>query len=476
MRGRVRIGAAAAFGLGLLALAGCGDEAKPPAQGSVPMSELRPCGTLPKPAGFRCGSIRVALEREDASLGKTKVGFAVRPRAERDRPSRGAIFAAEGGPGYSSTGTATAYVKLFGRLLRHRELVLVDQRGTGRSEPLDCPDLQQGKGQEWLTLAECGRRLGERAMSYRTEAMADDLDDVREALGYDEITLYGDSYGSFLAQSYAFRHSDTLNALVLDSTYLAEGEDPWYPDLPRRGVRSISIACQRSESCSGNARRRLGKLVDHLRDTGRGVGGLIDAIAEAGTGTFATDSYLKIDRAGQALVAGNPAPWRKLTQEDKPAYHHPRFYRRAGELVVGCNDYPMIWDKEASEEVRREQLEQAIRDYDPDAFQPFTPREMALSSEIGYMECLTWPEPASLYEPPLPEDGQAPDVPTLVVAGELDDITTPAEGKQVADLFPNSEYFEARNGGHVVSLYDSNGSAAKEIRKFLRRNIGSARP
>jgi pimeloyl-ACP methyl ester carboxylesterase len=98
---------------------------------------------------------------------------------------------------------------------------------------------------------------------------------------------------------------------------------------------------------------------------------------------------------------------------------------------------------------------------------------MALSSEIGYLECLTWPEPTSLYEPPLPADGEAPDVPTLVVAGELDDITTPTEGKQVAGLFPNSEYFEARNGGHVVSLYDSQGSAAREIRKFLRREVGT---
>jgi pimeloyl-ACP methyl ester carboxylesterase len=140
---------------------------------------------------------------------------------------------------------------------------------------------------------------------------------------------------------------------------------------------------------------------------------------------------------------------------------------------VGCNDYPMIWDKEADEDLRREQLEQAIREYDPDAFKPFTPREMALSSEIGYLECLTWPEPTALYEPPVPEDGQAPDVPTLVVAGELDDITTPAEGKQVADLFPNSEYFDARNGGHVVSLYDSHGPAARQIRKFLRREIGT---
>jgi pimeloyl-ACP methyl ester carboxylesterase len=456
-------------GLAFLA-AGCGD-----ADYSVPsrsVGELKPCKPgLPKPAGFRCGSIEVPFEREDASFGKATVGFAVRPRDDRDEPSRGAIFAAEGGPGYSSTGTATAYVKLFGDLLTHRELVLVDQRGTGLSEPLRCRDLQQGRGPELLTLAECGSRLGERAGSFRTEAMADDLDDVRKALEFDQITLYGDSYGSFLAQAYAYRYRDRLNALVLDSTYLLEGEDPWYPDLPRNGVRSISIACERSKECSGNARRRLGRVVEHLRETGRDVGALIDAIAEAGEGTFATDYYLKIDSAGRSLLAGNPAPWRKLTEEDKPAYHHPRFYRRAGELVVGCNDYPMIWDKEADEDERREQLEQAIRDYDPKAFPPFTPREMALSSEIGYLECLTWPEPTELYESPKPEDAKAPDVPTLVVAGELDDITTPVEGKQVAKQFPNSKYFEARNGGHVVSLYDSHGSAARKIRRFLRRHL-----
>jgi pimeloyl-ACP methyl ester carboxylesterase len=97
---------------------------------------------------------------------------------------------------------------------------------------------------------------------------------------------------------------------------------------------------------------------------------------------------------------------------------------------------------------------------------------MALSSEIGYLECLTWPKPTALYESPNPDDADAPDVPTLVVAGELDDITTPTEGKVVAAQFPNSEYFEARNGGHVVSLYDSHGSAAREIRKFLRRTLG----
>jgi pimeloyl-ACP methyl ester carboxylesterase len=138
---------------------------------------------------------------------------------------------------------------------------------------------------------------------------------------------------------------------------------------------------------------------------------------------------------------------------------------------VGCNDYPMIWEKDADEDERREQLEQAIREYDPSSFAPFSAREMAISSDIGYLECLTFPEPTDLYESPKPDDASAPNVPTLVVAGELDDITTPTEGKQVATGFPNSDYFEARNGGHVVSLYDSHGSAARKIRRFLRLHL-----
>jgi hypothetical protein len=191
-------------------VAGCGD-----ADYNVPsrsVEELEPCKpALPKPDGFRCGSIEVPFEREDASVGEGTVGFAVRPRDERDEPSRGAIFAAEGGPGYSSTGTANAYVNLFGSLLRRHELVLVDERGEGRSELYDCRGLQQGRGPEWITLSECARLLGDRAMSYRTSAAADDIDDVRRALGFGRIALYGDSYGRERADP-AARRPDGLGA------------------------------------------------------------------------------------------------------------------------------------------------------------------------------------------------------------------------------------------------------------------------
>ncbi|MGH2989189.1 MAG: alpha/beta fold hydrolase, partial [Solirubrobacterales bacterium] len=140
--------------------------------------------------------------------------------------------------------------------------------------------------------------------------------------------------------------------------------------------------------------------------------------------------------------------------------------------AVSCNDYPMIWDKEASEAERRRQLEEAIRDYDRDAFPPYNPREVALQSELGYLMCITWPQPGEHYEPPKPEGAKAPNVPTLVVAGELDDITTPIEGRWVAREFPNSEYYLARNNGHVSSLYDSQAPEAKRIRSFLAAEIG----
>ena len=103
-----------------------------------------------------------------------------------------------------------------------------------------------GRAPDWIALPDCAQKLGPRFDSYRTSAAADDINDVRRALGLGRITLYGDSYGTFLSQSYAFRHPETLNALVLDSAYPVMGESAWYPSLISTGVRSLSIACRRS--------------------------------------------------------------------------------------------------------------------------------------------------------------------------------------------------------------------------------------
>ena len=127
---------------------------------SLTLGDLHRCKSGPGPTTLRCGEIWVPFERQDASLGKTRIGFAVLPRAERKRPSRGAIFAVEGGPGYASSWTVRSYVRLFGSLLARRELVLVDQRGTGRSMPLDCRDLQSGARRTGLRSRSAPRSSG----------------------------------------------------------------------------------------------------------------------------------------------------------------------------------------------------------------------------------------------------------------------------------------------------------------------------
>jgi pimeloyl-ACP methyl ester carboxylesterase len=454
-----------------LAIAGCSTDDDPgrgpDAPERISVAELEPCGKVPEPEGFRCGSIEVPFERSDPSYGTTRIAFAYRRRDRADLPALGTIFAQEGGPGYASTGTANAYMKMFGDTLERHDLVLVDMRGTGLSDRIHCPDVQKGIGPEWITLPECARRLGKRFISYRTSAGADDLNDVRRALGLKKIILYGDSYGTFFGQSYGFRHGDTLDALILDSAYPTRNESAWYPSLIETGNEAMELACRRSPDCPPGVTERIEKLADYLRETGRTVEPLLGAFAGATYGT--PESYLEVDEAGRKLRAGNAKPWNELTAEAiKPTSGDPLEYVFALEMAVSCNDYPLIWDKASPRAEREEQLERAIRNHDPDTFAPFTPREIALSVNFGYQYCLTWPQPTDLYEPPIPPGAKPTEAPVLVVSGEMDNLTTPDEGRMVADEFPNSELHIARNAGHVNALYYRDGDAAAAVRRFVR--------
>jgi pimeloyl-ACP methyl ester carboxylesterase len=440
----------------------------PIAPDSISFDDLEPCEDRRLPSELRCGTIDLPYERSDRSLGEIAIAFAVRPRDDRKSPSRGAVIAIEGGPGYGSIGSAKGYIHTFGDQLRHRDLVLVDARGTGSSEPIDCPDMQSGRATDDVGMAACADLLGPRFDSYRSAAVADDINDVRAALGYDEVQVYGDSYGTYLAQSYAFRHGDTLEALVLDSAYPVRGESAWYPSIWRTGIRGLEIACERSPDCAGDAGERLDRFVAELRERRLDVGPLLDAISEAGFSP--PESYLTIDRAISEYLAGDEQRYEELTKEGHVGFGKPSGYSVGQELTISCNDYPMNWDKEASWEQRREQLSAAIEEYPKDAFEPFTPAEVALTPGYPYRECLGAPKPGELYEPAAAESAPAPDVPVLVISGELDDVTSPAEGRAAARLFPNAEFFLWRNAGHVQSLYDPDSQGAVRIRRFLSRN------
>ena len=431
--------------------------------------ELGACPKKVRPQRLRCATLRVPLERSDPSMGRIPIRFAVRAPTDRSRPSLGTIFAVEGGPGYGSIASTRYYIHMLGPLLERRELVTVDMRGTGHSRAIDCPALQRAQGSDAHGVAQCARILGPSFVSYRTSAAADDLNAVREALGRERITMYGDSYGTFLTQSYAYRHGESLKSIVIDSAYPVRGESGWFPSLTRTGIRALAIVCRRSNSCSGPARKRLAQVVELLRETPRGAGPLLTTIGSSGYEP-PRRYYSRVNDAVSAYLDGNRRPMRRLTRVGDGGYGNPRSYSRGLELAVSCNDYSMLWDKAADEGRRRAQQRAAIRSYPPERFRPFTPAEVARESFSTYPMCLEWPRQNALYQPPAPPGGAAPAAPTLVIAGELDDVTSATEAAAVAGAFPRSELRVVRNAGHVPSLYGGRYPARDWVREFISRH------
>jgi len=420
---------------------------------------------------LRCGHVVVPLRRGDPSLGKTRIGFAVRPRSDRRRPSLGTIFAVDGGPGYAST--AAEYVRSVGAalapLLRRRDLVFFDERGTGTSGAIDCPTLQRGSVQEYIAIGQCADRLGPSYAAYTTAEAARDMDAVRAALGRARILLYGDSYGTLLGQAYAARFSGRLRGLILDSPYSAD--DPYYRTLYPAGVRALDVACRRAAGCSGDATGRFRRVVRRFHAARRSTDPLLRFLLEAGT--LAPRSYLSLDDADRRYLRGDPRRLNRLLAPGPLGHGKPRDFSYGLEIAVECNDYPLLWDPAAAFAERVRRLDTSVRALPSGAFAPFGRAEYLLSSAAHLTNCLHWPAPPpGGLEPPVPAGRHAPrSFPTLILAGELDDVTSVAEARQVKSRFPRSSLYVVPNRGHVSSLYfPFRSPAVARIRAFVRRH------
>jgi len=269
---------------------------------------LHSCHELPR---ARCGSIERLWEPGNPAAGTVSVGFVLVRARDHTKPVLGTVVPREGGPGYSTTGTASSYAEMYGPLLNRRNLLLVDQRGTGLSEPIDCPLLQNSNVPYADAAAACAAQLGDRADDYSTALSVDDLAAVVDSLHLGPVDLYGDSYGTFFSQVYAGRHPDQIRSVVLDSAYPAYGEDGWYPTQGPAMRSSFGLVCRRSPGCRQAGRpfrSTLGKVLDKVR-----------AKPWRGTAYDADGRRMKVTVGGPGLVAVafgatfTPAYYRELT-------------------------------------------------------------------------------------------------------------------------------------------------------------------
>jgi pimeloyl-ACP methyl ester carboxylesterase len=208
-----------------------------------PALALKPC-TLPGAVVARCGRLMVREDRRVVGGRKIKLFVAV-VRAWGPKPHREPILYLAGGPGgAAASGDAAFAVRSLTPANRTRDLVLVDQRGVGKSAPLVCPP-----GPATIENARaCLAAVGRDPRLYTTDAAMDDLDVVRRALHYKRIVLYGGSYGATAAQVYVARHGTQVVAAVVDGATLLDV--PIWERMPLSTQRSFDGLAARCKSDS----------------------------------------------------------------------------------------------------------------------------------------------------------------------------------------------------------------------------------
>lgn len=234
-------------------LASCSPRSLTPVSGpSIPLEDC----VLTSPAGnqldARCGTLTVPEDRTNPNGRQIELNLAVIPAIKRD-PEPDALFMLAGGPGQSAIETFPAMLALMFQIHQERDIVLVDQRGTGKSNPLRCLDPEDESLYDEQVLAKlksCPEALDADLRFYTTEIAMTDLDAVRAALGYETINIYGASYGTRAALTYLRMFPEHIRTVTLDA--VVDPEFVLFMDAAEDGQASLDeffARCEADDAC-----------------------------------------------------------------------------------------------------------------------------------------------------------------------------------------------------------------------------------
>ncbi len=431
--------------------------------------------------GYRCAKLNVPLDRSGVVPGRIRL-HVQRVRARR-RPARGAVFVLAGGPGQSASAAfgGDALGVLY-PAYRDRDLIVFDQRGTGRSGALRCGPLDHSNlldaGDEAAT---CAARLGARRAFFTSRDSVADIEAVRSALGYRRIAIFGTSYGTKVALGYALTHPTRVERLVLDSVVEATGPDPFYLPSQEAAPRVLRSLCR--SGCGSFAAdpvadlqalvTRLaagplrGRVVDRRGRRRPASLDRTDLFTILVAGDFDPTLRAAFPGAVRAALDGDPAGLLRLARRayavEGPA-PPPRLLSSTLYAATTCEDVEFPWPRTTPPDpVQRASLAAAAAAALPDtAFQPFD-RATALANDLLRL-CERWPAAAAA---PSFGQGPLPDVPVLLLEGE-DDLRTPVEGaRRLAAQFPRSTLVVAPATGHSALGADASRCADRAFARFL---------
>jgi len=422
------------------------------------------------PQAARCGVLRRPLDPAHPQGVMIDVHYAVVPALAR-RKADDAVFFFAGGPGQSAIELAGALAARYQRLGQRRDLVFVDQRGTGRSAPLKCPDDDERAGLQPLAersderqrlprLRACRQALqalphGDLRF-YTTEIAMADVDAVRQALGVPRINAIGGSYGTRAVLSYQRQFPQAVRRAVLD------GVAPPDMRLPDSGgvdnqaaLDALLAACQAEPACARRHPQLRAQWDALLASLPRSVVLPHPVSGRLETITLGRDTLLGLVRGPlyqpalaaalpEALAEAAAGRWAPLaalaSQPGGP-----------GSLATGMH-FSVV----------------CAEDLGPNAPAAPAPPDAPGGSfgdsfaQLYRQACAEWPRgtvsPAFYTLPPAP-------APTWLLSGGLDPVTPPRHGARVAQaLGAKARHIVVPNAGHGVTAL---GCLREAVMRFI---------
>ncbi len=446
----------------LAVLAACA----PPSPGSHGTVKLAECRLPGVERAALCGTQEVWEDREARRGRRIGIKIAILPARRRGTEPDPVVVLA-GGPGQGAIALAPQVLTLFSKVNDTRDIVLIDQRGTGGSNALDCETDEKtsyrGVFEDSMPLKlvkDCLAGLDADPALYATPNAVDDIDETLGALGYARVNLWGGSYGTRMGLVFLRRHPDRVRTATLDGvapmdmklplSFVADGE---------AAFDSLLTDCESEPACQRNypgLRREVSGLRAQLaRHPARAA--IVDPV---------TGEAQAIEVTENVLLSGL---FRPLYVPELASLLPYAIARAAGE---GDFNPLLAQNLEISDDVGENlSIGLHLAVICSEDVPRITPAELAGASRAFFgralvddflRACEIWPRaklPAGYYEP------VRSDKPVLILSGGIDPATPPHYGAAVAATLPNSRHAVAPHLSHGVS---GHGCAPRLIEKFIR--------
>ena len=430
------------------------------------LSKLKRCDLPGTKEQALCGTFRV-FENRETRVGRTiDLNIVVLPALEQ-KNKREPLFDLAGGPGASSAEGAGFYAGPGKEYRRRHDVVCVDQRGTGKSNRLaisrdKTPSYYLSEMFPVDYVEKMRDVLQQRAdlTKYTTSIAMDDLDDVRAWLGYDRINLFGLSYGTRAALVYMRQHPDHVRSAILAAVAPTDLKMPLHhAESAARAMDLLLGECERDAKCHGafpEIRGNWKNVLEQLEKQPARVeysppSKAAPTTVEIQRGVFAEkirtwmydrDKAARIPLIVHHAANGDFTPF--LKQSIAPSI--PDFVADGMYLSVTCaEDVPFIDQEEAAR---------------LNANNPFGNYRVFQQTRA----CGMWPRgeiPTDFLEP------VRSNAPVLIFSGNLDPITPPKYGEEVARHLPNSRHVIIPEAGHGVDGLKDPGCVDRIAVEFL---------